>query len=179
MTGRPCSQHNNKLGAKYEAKALDPADSPPAPCATHRNTHGKSKMSAECAANALALLQAHAEAASLKSSAFARHDQPPSGFEQHAKPARLQSTVDSTGTQNEAIGGFIQHQMAARSSLCLQRTVSDRRGPASIGTYAASTRLVKLGAADARTHDDVLAQSRLAMALRPRQRGGNKLQSQY
>ena len=156
-------------------------------------------MSSECVANALALLQAHADAVSLNPSAFARHFQLPSGFEQHSKRARLQSSVDSPGAidytevqddhlqghqacrraHNEAVGGFIQRQWAARPSPCLQRTVSDRRGPASIGTYAPSTPSVKLGAADARTHDDVLAESRLAMALRPRQRGGNKLHSQY
>ena len=164
-----------------------------APCDTQHNTYCKNNMSAECVVNALALLQAHAEAASLKSSAL-------SGFEQHSQRARLQSSVDSPGsieytevkgsdhlqghhvcrlTHNEAVGGFIQRQLAARPSTCLQRPVSDRCGPASIGTCAASTPSVKLGAADAKTHDDVLAESRLAMALRPRQRGGNKLQSQY
>ena len=154
-------------------------------------------MSADCVANALALLQAHAEAASLKSSVLARHNQLPLGLEQHSKCARLQSIVDSPGaieytkvkddhlqghqvcrrTHNEAVGGFIQRQLAARPSSCLQRT--DCCGTASIGTYAASTPLVKLGASDATTHDDVLIECRLAMALRPRQRIGNKLQSQY
>jgi hypothetical protein len=105
-----CNKPHNRL--------LNPA----APWPTHHNTYCKSKMSAECVVNALALLQAHAEAASLKSSAL-------SGFEQHSQRARLQSSVDSPGsieytevkdsdhlqghhvcrlTHNEAVGGFIQ-----------------------------------------------------------------------
>lgn len=157
-------------------------------------------MSAECVANALALLQAHVHAASLKSSAFARHSQLPSGLGQHSKRARLQSSVDSPGAveytevkdsdhlqghqvcrraHNEAVGCFIQRQSAARSSSGLQRTDSERCGPASIGTCASATPVVRLAAVDARTHDDVLVESRLAMVVRPRQRGGNKLQSQY
>ena len=171
-----------------------------APCDTQHNTYCKSKMSAECVVNALALLQAHAEAASLKSSAFARQNQLLSGLEQHSQRARLQSSVDSPGsieytevkgsdhlqghhvcrlTHNEAVGGFIQRQLAARpspASNALSRTAAGLRPS---GPVPASTPSVKLGAADVKTHDDVLAESRLAMALRPRQRGGNKLQSQY